>query len=75
MNRRSSTATLDVSGLAPGAFGYRSILWWGTIGMIAIEGTVFVLVIMVYFFLRSHAATWPMTALPAKSRMMLSYLA
>jgi heme/copper-type cytochrome/quinol oxidase subunit 3 len=32
--------------------------------MIAIEGTVFALAIMCYFYLRSHAKTWPMTAQP-----------
>jgi cytochrome c oxidase subunit III len=55
---------LDVSALPSYGFSHRSLMWWGTIGMIAIEGTVFALVIMAYFYLRSHAATWPMTALP-----------
>ena len=33
----NETHTLDVSRLAPGAFGYRSILWWGTAGFVVID--------------------------------------
>ena len=38
--------TLDVSHLAPSAFGHRSVLWWGTMGIVLIEGTMFALVIV-----------------------------
>lgn len=55
---------LDVSGLPSHGFSHRSPMWWGTLGMMAIEGTVFALAVMCYFYLRSHAATWPMTSLP-----------
>ena len=51
--------TLDVSHLPPGAFGHRSILWWGTMGIVLIEGTMFALVIGAYFYLRSRSETWP----------------
>jgi heme/copper-type cytochrome/quinol oxidase subunit 3 len=51
--------TLDVSGLAPGAFGHRSILWWGTLGIVLIEGMAFALAIAAYFFLRLRNTTWP----------------
>jgi cytochrome c oxidase subunit 3 len=51
--------TLDVSHLAPGAFGHRSILWWGTLGIILIEGTAFALAVGTYFFLRTRSDTWP----------------
>ena len=51
--------TLDVSSLAPGAFGHRSLLWWGTMGLIVIEGTAFMLAIAVYFYLRLRNTTWP----------------
>ena len=50
---------LDVSRLAPAAFGHRSILWWGTMGIVLIEGTMFALVIGSYFYLRSRSDTWP----------------
>jgi cytochrome c oxidase subunit III len=55
----TAARTLDVSGLAPGAFGHRSILWWGTMGLIVIEGTMFVLAIAAYFYIRLRNSTWP----------------
>jgi cytochrome c oxidase subunit III len=51
--------TLDVSKLAPGAFGYRSLMWWGTVGMVAIESTMFGLAIASYFYLRTRSPEWP----------------
>ncbi len=58
------SATLDVSHLAPGAFGHRSIIWWGTMGMILIEGTAFALMIGAYFYLRMRNSTWPANVPP-----------
>lgn len=55
---------LDVSTLPTFAFGHRSPVWWGTMGLMLIEGTVFALAIMAYFYLRSHATAWPMSRLP-----------
>jgi heme/copper-type cytochrome/quinol oxidase subunit 3 len=55
---------LDVSELPTVVFSHRSLMWWGTLGVMAIEGTVFGLAIMAYFYLRSHQDTWPITALP-----------
>jgi cytochrome c oxidase subunit III len=51
--------TLDVSMLAPGAFGYRSLMWWGTLGLVIIESTAFALAIGAYFYLRTRVPTWP----------------
>jgi heme/copper-type cytochrome/quinol oxidase subunit 3 len=53
-------AALDVSGTPTFAFGTRSPMWWGTMGLVAVESTVFALTIMAYFYLRSHATAWPM---------------
>jgi heme/copper-type cytochrome/quinol oxidase subunit 3 len=50
---------IDVSQLAPGAFGYRSLMWWGTCGLMLIEGTMFALVIGAYFYLRIRMPAWP----------------
>lgn len=55
---------LDVSGLPSVVFSHRSLMWWGTLGLMAIEGTLFALAILAYFYLRSHQATWPITSLP-----------
>lgn len=64
MSRATPSTHIDVSGLRSYAFGHHSLMWWGTWGMMAIEGTVFALAIAAYFYLRSHAATWPLSALP-----------
>jgi heme/copper-type cytochrome/quinol oxidase subunit 3 len=50
---------LDVSGLPSYAYGHRSLMWWGTWSMIAVEATVFALAIMAYFYIRSQAREWP----------------
>jgi cytochrome c oxidase subunit III len=55
---------LDVSRLPAYAFGHRSLLWWGTMGMILIEGMVFALAVVTYFYLRNRSALWPLGAPP-----------
>jgi cytochrome c oxidase subunit III len=52
-------AVLDVSGLPNVVFGIRSVTWWGIMGMMAIEGTVFLLMIASYFYLHSRSVEWP----------------
>jgi cytochrome c oxidase subunit 3 len=61
-------AALDVAELPSFAFSHRSLMWWGTAGMMAIEGTVFALAVVVYFYLRVHSATWPMASAPPDLR-------
>ena len=60
----ASGITLDAAGLPSYAFGNRSLMWWGTLGLIAIEGTVFALAIVAYFYLRSLAPRWPLNGQP-----------
>jgi cytochrome c oxidase subunit III len=50
---------LDVSGLPTYAFGNRSLMWWGTLGLVLIEGTVFALAVVAYFYLRELSYIWP----------------
>lgn len=50
---------LDVAGLPSYGFSHRSLMWWGTAGMMAIEGSAFAFMIVIYFYLRSLAQTWP----------------
>ena len=52
---------LDVAELQTVVFSDRSLMWWGTVGLMAIEGTVFALGIVAYFYLRSHVEHWPMS--------------
>jgi cytochrome c oxidase subunit 3 len=65
---RIDGGALDVSQLPSYGFSHRSVMWWGTAGMMAIEGTVFALAIATYFYLRSHSTTWPMSSLPPELR-------
>jgi heme/copper-type cytochrome/quinol oxidase subunit 3 len=55
----SRPRTLDVGALPPGAFGSRSLMWWGTLGIVLIEGTVFALAIVSYFYFRTRMPAWP----------------
>jgi len=60
MNHRS----LDVSALPSYKFGHASLMWWGLMGLIAIEGTAFALTLAMYFYLWSQAQQWPLAAAP-----------
>ncbi|MDB5933048.1 MAG: cytochrome oxidase subunit [Massilia sp.] len=66
MNERSgATGTgIDVASLPTYVYGHGSMMWWGTMGLMVIEGTVFALTIITYFYLRSHSQTWPMSRAP-----------
>jgi cytochrome c oxidase subunit III len=55
---------LDVSQLPTYGFSHRSLMWWGTLGLMAIEGTVFAMTVVSYFYLRARSPNWPMSALP-----------
>jgi cytochrome c oxidase subunit III len=57
-------ADIDVSRLPTYAFSHRSLMFWGTAGMIAIEGTMFAIALVAYYYLRGRALHWPMSAPP-----------
>lgn len=59
MAERVEPAVLDVSKLPNVVFGARSVTWNGIVGMMAIEGTVFLLMIAAYFYLHSRSVEWP----------------
>jgi len=59
---------LDVSGLPSYGFSHRSLMWWGTVGVAAIEGMVFAVAIMMYFYIRTRVDTWPPNADPPDLR-------
>lgn len=50
---------LDVSGLPSVHFGPKSLLWWGTIGFIVVEGFTIALMVASYFYLRLNEHAWP----------------
>ncbi len=55
---------IDVSSLPTYSYGERSLMWWGTWGMILIEGTVFVIALVAYYYLREFSAAWPPEGAP-----------
>jgi cytochrome c oxidase subunit 3 len=56
---RAIRAVADVSALPRTVFGHRSLMWWGTLGFIIIEGTTLFICVVAYFYLRRNFATWP----------------
>jgi cytochrome c oxidase subunit III len=54
--------TLDVSGLPDHAFGHQGLIWWGTASYMVIEGTMFVMALVAYYFLRTRVPEWPPSA-------------
>ncbi|HEV3469481.1 MAG TPA: cytochrome c oxidase subunit 3 [Pyrinomonadaceae bacterium] len=55
----SARRTVDVSGLPTFAFGHHQLTWWATWSMIFMEGTMFVVFFVSYFFLRTPVPDWP----------------
>jgi cytochrome c oxidase subunit 3 len=68
MTTMSRTEALDVGELPTYAFGHRSILWWATMCMIAVEGTVFALSITAYVYLKGRVPHWPPGVTPPELR-------
>jgi cytochrome c oxidase subunit 3 len=56
---RGARAVADVGALPRTVFGHRSLMWWGTLGFIVIEGTTLFICAVSYFYLRRNYATWP----------------
>lgn len=50
---------IDVSALTTVPFGHRSLLWWGTVGFMLIEGFTLLLMVASYFYLRTDEFSWP----------------
>jgi heme/copper-type cytochrome/quinol oxidase subunit 3 len=51
--------TVNAAALPAEAFGHAGLVWWGTIGFMVIEGSMFVMTIVVYFYLRLKVEAWP----------------
>ena len=55
---------VDVSALPAVASGPRTTIWWGVIGLLTIEGTMFGLLVATYFYLKLNFLEWPPTGTP-----------
>src|SRR4051812_45840058 len=49
----------SLAGLPDAGFGSRTLIWWGVLGFILIEGTAFALAAGSYLFLLGHTDPWP----------------
>jgi cytochrome c oxidase subunit III len=54
-----SQPIVDVSRLPRYAFHHRNVVWWGTVGLMAVEGSLFAIMIVTYFYLKGRAPHWP----------------
>jgi heme/copper-type cytochrome/quinol oxidase subunit 3 len=52
-------AAIDVSATPGFAFHHRALTWWGTMGIIVIEGMTFALLVVAYLYLKGRALQWP----------------
>lgn len=55
---------LDVTHLPDGTADSRALLWWGNLGMIVIEGSMFVMTIGTYLYLKTANLDWPPSNVP-----------
>jgi heme/copper-type cytochrome/quinol oxidase subunit 3 len=55
----SQRRVIDVAMLPNSSFGHQGLVWWGTVGYMVIEGAVFVIALVVYFYLRLKVFAWP----------------
>ncbi|HKO14783.1 MAG TPA: hypothetical protein VJU87_01035 [Gemmatimonadaceae bacterium] len=55
----------DLSLLPTVTFGSRSLMWWGTLGFMVIEGWTLALIVAMYFYLRQNYDAWPPLHTPA----------
>jgi cytochrome c oxidase subunit III len=54
-----SRPVVDVAALPDFGFSHRGLVWWATLGIIMIEGTMFALMITNYLYLKGRSPQWP----------------
>jgi cytochrome c oxidase subunit III len=54
-----TTVVVDFSQLKEGAPDRRATLWWGIVGLVAVETTVFSALVASYFYFKIHHHQWP----------------
>ena len=68
----SEVRVLDVSALPRGTADSRALIWWGNLGMMVIEGTVFCLAFATFIYLRMKNADWPPASVPKPDMLLPS---
>lgn len=62
MTTSAPLTNIDVRHLPTYGFGSASLMWWSTWGLMLIEGSVFAIAVLMYFYLRGISASWPIAA-------------
>jgi cytochrome c oxidase subunit III len=60
----------DLASLPTVTFGPRSLMWWGTLGFMTIEGWTAAILIGAYFYLRQNYVSWPPLRTPYPSLLI-----
>jgi cytochrome c oxidase subunit 3 len=58
---------IDVSALPNVTFGPRSLMWWGTLSFMTIEGWTVSILLVAYVYLRQSVISWPPARTPVPS--------
>jgi cytochrome c oxidase subunit III len=56
---REVRVVANVTELPTVTYGHRSLMWWGTLGFIMIEGSTLFICAMSYFYIRTNFLNWP----------------
>ena len=67
---RPLRAAGDLAELPTVTFGPRSLMWWGTLGFMVIEGWTVALLVAAYLYLRQNYETWPPLRTPYPSLLI-----
>ncbi len=62
--------TIDVSALPDFEISNHAPLWWGQIFLVFIEGTMFCILIAIYYYYRLGLELWPPPGIPAPDRLL-----
>ena len=60
----------DLSELPSVVFGWRSLMWWATLGFMVIEGWTLALLVTSYLYFRQNYDTWPPLRTPYPSLLI-----
>jgi cytochrome c oxidase subunit I+III len=60
----------DLAQLPTVTFGHRSLMWWGTLGFMVIEGWTTALLVAAYLYLRQNYQAWPPLRTPYPSLLI-----
>jgi cytochrome c oxidase subunit III len=63
-------SVIDVSALPTVTFGNKSLMWWGTMAFIVIEGWTVGIAVFAYLYLRHNFETWPPPRTPDPSLLV-----